>query len=40
MGQLHSSSKVSWKGSDFDVVQAGFQVTDRYKQFSKSLEIL
>ncbi|ENX46874.1 ThiF family adenylyltransferase [Acinetobacter pittii] len=40
MGQLHSSSKVSWKGSDFDVIQAGFQVTDRYTQFAKSLEIL
>ncbi|MDO7355968.1 ThiF family adenylyltransferase [Acinetobacter baumannii] len=40
MGQLHSSSKVSWKGSDFDVIQAGLHLTDRYSAFSKSLEVL
>lgn len=40
LGQLHTSSKVSWKGSDIDVIQAGFHLTDRYSVFSKSLETL
>lgn len=40
LGEISQSSKVSWKGSSTDVIKNGFELTDRYYAFTKSLEIL
>ncbi|HAV1574339.1 MULTISPECIES: ThiF family adenylyltransferase [Vibrio] len=39
LGRLTESSKVSWKGDDFDATQAGVKTTYRYKSFSNSLSV-
>ena len=40
LGEITQSSKVSWKGSPTDVINNGFELTDRYQAFTKPLEIL
>jgi hypothetical protein len=37
--KITTSSKVSWKGSDFDANDSNIQLTHRYYQFSESLQI-
>jgi hypothetical protein len=40
LGEITQSSKVSWKGSPTDVINNGFELTDRYQAFTKPLEVL
>lgn len=40
LGEITQSSKVSWKGSPTDVINHGFELTDRYQAFTKPLEVL
>ena len=39
-GEVASSSKVSWKGSDWEARRASLEVTWRYRHFAESLRIL
>jgi hypothetical protein len=40
LGKIRTSSKVSWKGDDSEVVSRGFAVSPRYVAFNKSLQLL
>ncbi|MEL4015384.1 ThiF family adenylyltransferase [Dryocola clanedunensis] len=40
LGSINYSSKASWKGDSSDAVKNGFQLSDRFKLFTRSLEIV
>ncbi|TKU68818.1 ThiF family adenylyltransferase [Citrobacter sp. TBCS-14] len=40
LGTISDSSKVSWKGDPSDAMKSGFQLSDRFKSFTCSLEII
>lgn len=39
-GNLNESSRISWKGDATDAISEGFEMTDRYYAFMRSLEFL
>lgn len=40
LGEITTSSKVSWKGDSSEIIASGFSVTHRYTVFDKSLQII